>query len=80
MVLAFDLLPVQLAEEACDVGVGRVSSGLKEVRLDGEIFLGCNNVPHLEMIDHRPNVFFCNKSSILLAVPRTARRWPQQWI
>ena len=38
------------------MGVGRVAPGLKEVRLDGDLFLGRYDVPRLELLDHRPNV------------------------
>ena len=56
MVLAFDLAPVQLEVEDCDVGVRRVAPGLKEVRLDGKILLGRDGVPRLELLDHCPHV------------------------
>ena len=56
MVLAFDLAPVQLAGEGCDVGVGRVSTGLEKVCLDDELFLGCDDIPRLELLNHFPNV------------------------
>ena len=42
--------------EGCDVGVGHVSPGIEEVRLDGELSLGRDDVPRLELLDHRPNV------------------------
>ena len=38
------------------MGVGGVASGLEEVRLDGEIFLGRDDVPRLELLDHCLNV------------------------
>ena len=56
MVLAFDLAPLQFVGEGCDVGVGRVDSGLEEVRLDGDIFLGGDYIPRLDLMDHCPNV------------------------
>ena len=56
MVLAFDLAPVQLAGESCDMGVRCVAPGLKEVRLNGDLFLGDDDVPRLELLNHRPNV------------------------
>ena len=56
MVLAFNLAPVQLAVKGCDVVVGRVSPGLEEVHLDGEIFLVRDYVPRLELLGHFPNV------------------------
>ena len=54
MVLAFDLAHVQLAGKSCDVGVGCVASGLEEVRLDGIIFLGCDDVSRLKLLYHCP--------------------------
>ena len=56
MVLTFDLAPAQLEGEGCDVGFGRVAPGLEEVRLDGKLFLGRDDVPRLELTDHRPNI------------------------
>ena len=56
MVLAFNLLPVQLAGGGCDVGTRRVAQGLKGMRLDGELFLDRNNVPRLKLLNQQPNV------------------------
>ena len=56
MVLVFYLAPVQLAGKGCDVGVGCVALWLKEMRLDGKLFLGRDDVPRLELLDHCPNV------------------------
>ena len=54
MVPAFDLAPVQLAGKGCDVGVGRVAPGIEEVRLCGELFLGRDDFPGLELLDYCP--------------------------
>ena len=56
MVPTFDLAPVQLAGEGCDVGVGRVTPDIGEVRIEGKISLGSNDLPRLELLDHRSNV------------------------
>ena len=56
MVLAFDLAPVQLEDKGCDMGVGRIAPGTKEVRLDGKLFLSRDDEPCLELLDHSPNV------------------------
>ena len=56
MVLTFDLAPVQLAGKGCDVVVGRVAPRLEEVRLDGNLFLCCDDVSHMDLLDHCPNV------------------------
>ena len=61
MVLAFNLAPVQLAGEGCNVGVGRVAPGIEEVRLDGELFLSRDDVPRLELLNHHPNVFLVTR-------------------
>ena len=53
MVLAFDLSPVQLTGEGCDVCVGRVTSWLEEVCIDRELILCCDDVPRLELLDYR---------------------------
>ena len=55
------------------MGVGCVALGLKELRLDGNLFLGRDDVPRLELLDHCPNVLlFCNQHSLLIADPRIA--------
>ena len=56
MVPTFDLAPVQLAGEGCDVGVGRVTPDIGEVRIEVKISLGSNDLPRLELLDHRSNV------------------------
>ena len=56
MVFALYLAPVQLAGEGCDVGASRVAPGLKEVRLDGDIFLGSDDIQRLELLNHCQNV------------------------
>ena len=53
MVLAFDLAPVQLIGEGCDMCVGRVATRLEEVCLYGELLICCDKVPHLELVDNR---------------------------
>ena len=52
MVPVFDLEYVQLTGEGCDMCVGRVTQWLKEVCLDGDLLLCCDDVPRLELIDH----------------------------
>ena len=52
MVFAFDLAPVQLTGEGCDMRVGHVTPRRKEVCLDVEIILGYDDVPRLELLDH----------------------------
>ena len=56
MILAFDLAPIYLAGKGCDVSVGHVISGIKEVLLDGELFIVRDNIQRLELLDHCPNV------------------------
>ena len=38
------------------MGVGLVTSGLEEVRFDGNLFLGRDDVPRLDLLDHSSNV------------------------
>ena len=38
------------------MGVECVALWLKEMRLDGKLFLGRDDVPRLELLDHCPNV------------------------
>ena len=57
MVLVFDLAPVQLVGKGCDVGVGRVGTEIEEVRLNEDLFLGRDDLPRLELLDHHPNFF-----------------------
>ena len=66
MVLAFDLEPVQLAGKGCDVGVRRVAPGIEEVRLDGDIFFGLDDLPRLELLNHRPNVLVFVTNAVFL--------------
>ena len=56
MVLAFNLAHVQLTGKCCYVGVRRFDTGIKEVRLGGKLFLGRDDVPRLELLDHCWNV------------------------
>ena len=56
MVLAFDLVPVQLVVTGCDIRVLSVAPCLEEVRLDGELLLCCDDEPCLELLHHRLNV------------------------
>ena len=53
MVLALDLVIVQLTGKGCYMSVGSVAPHLKEVCLDGELLLCCDNVPCLVQLDHR---------------------------
>ena len=53
MVLVFNLAPVQLAGEGCDVRIRHVDSQFEEVCLDGDLLLSVNDVPHMELRDHR---------------------------
>ena len=53
MVLAFNLPPVQLAGEGCNMCVGRVTPYLEKVCLHGELLLCCDDVLRLELLEHR---------------------------
>ena len=66
MVLSLDLAPIQLSGEGCYMGIGCVAPGFEEVRLDGERFLGHDDVPHLELLDHRPNILIFITSVVFL--------------
>ena len=51
--LVFDLVPVQLMGEGCDMCARRVATRLRKVCLDGELLLCFDEVPRLELLDHR---------------------------
>ena len=53
MVLAFNLVSVQLTGKGCDVCVERVAPRIKEVCLYGKLLLCCDYAPRLELLDHR---------------------------
>ena len=56
MFLVLDLANFKLVGKGCDVGVGCVAPGIKEVRLDGELFLDRDDLPRLELLNHCPNI------------------------
>ena len=53
MFLVFDLARVQLSGEGCDIRVRRVTPWSEEVCLDGDLLFGRDEVPRLELLDHR---------------------------
>ena len=53
IIFALYLAPVELARKVCDVHVGSVASQRDEFGLDGQFILGGDDVPRLDLRDHR---------------------------